>query len=358
MKSTLGLLGVGAVTAWAQHAAAAGPADVFEDSAGGLSAPHALQGGGFGAGGLDLSPASCLLFPGDGALSEGLRCLMQPEKSDAEEPKVQVTAAGQGGDGDEAQGGFRLPFLAEEARKAGYELPLPFGVGGAYSYLERDIAVHDVRIGIDGSPLQSASNFLNLGSRSHVNVALGRFDAFIFPFLDVYALAGYVKNDSTTTGTVTVPRPGPGGGMLTFPLTAKTTLDGFVGGFGATLAGGYKQVFAVLDANWSQTDIGFDDKFRAVVVSARVGWNGKIADTPVRLWTGATYWDTASTARSTVQVPGVGTVAFEADQGPANPWNMIFGGQVTIEKNFDLFLELGTNYDDMKMVTFGLTYRF
>jgi hypothetical protein len=251
-----------------------------------------------------------------------------------------------------------LPLLAEEARKAGYELPLPFGAGAVYNYLERDITVHDLRIGINGAPMQSVSDFVDLGSRSHVNVGLGRFDAFIFPFLDVYALAGYVKNDSTTHGTVTVPTPGPGNGSLSFPLDAKTSLDGFVGGVGATVAGGYKQVFAALDANWSQTDIGFDDKFKAVVGSLRVGWNGKVAGMPLRLWTGAAYWDTESTAKSTVQVPGVGTVSFEADQGPKNPWNMIFGGQATIHQNFDLFLELGTNYDDMKIVTLGLTYRF
>jgi hypothetical protein len=117
-------------------------------------------------------------------------------------------------------------------------------------------------------------------------------------------------------------------------------------------------VFAALDANWSQTDIGFSDKFKAVIASLRVGWNGKVQGTPLRLWTGAAYWDTESTAKSTVEVPGTGTVSFEADQGPKNPWNMIFGAQATFHQNIDLFLELGTNYDDMKIITVGLTYRF
>jgi hypothetical protein len=117
-------------------------------------------------------------------------------------------------------------------------------------------------------------------------------------------------------------------------------------------------VFAALDANWTQTDIGFDDRFKAVVASMRVGWNGKISDAPVRLWTGAAYWDTQSTAKGTVDIPGTGSVSFEADQGPVNPWNMIVGGQATIEQKFDLFVELGTNYDDMKMLTLGVTFRF
>jgi len=253
---------------------------------------------------------------------------------------------------------FSLPIWGDKARAAGYEIPLPFGAGFIYNYIERDIEVNDLRIGINGAPLSSVSNFVDLGSRSHVNVALGRFDVFIFPFLDVYALLGYVNNQSSTKGNVTVPTPGPAPGTLTFPFDAETRLDGFVGGFGVTLAAGYKQIFAAFDTNWSQTDIGFDDEFRATVSSVRVGWNGKINSMPVRLWTGGAYWDTASTAKSTVQVAGIGSVSFEADQGPDNPWNMIFGGQATFNSNIDLFLEIGTNFDDMKFIALGATFRF
>jgi len=42
------------------------------------------------------------------------------------------------------QTGRTLPFLAEEAIKRGYELPLPFGVSGIYNYIQRDIRVDSV----------------------------------------------------------------------------------------------------------------------------------------------------------------------------------------------------------------------
>jgi len=273
-----------------------------------------------------------------------------PARSPSHRFQLSALAADDGGT-------FGLPLLGEEARKAGYELPKAFGVAGIYNYLERDVDVRDLRIGIDGAPLTSVSDFVDLGSRSHVNVGLGRLDMFLFPFLNLYTLLGYVHNESSTKGNVTVDPPGPGG-PISFPFSAETELDGFVGGFGMTVAGGYKQLFVALDANWTQTDIGFDDEFRAVVASLRTGWNGKIQGTPVRLWTGGAYWDTATTARATVQVPGTGSVAFEADQGPANPWNMVFGGQATFHENIDLFLETGTNFDDMKYFAFGLTFRF
>ena len=57
-----------------------------------------------------------------------------------------------------------LPFLGEEARKRGYELPEPFGVGFVYYKLMRDIDVTDLRLARDGAPLTSVSQFADLGS--------------------------------------------------------------------------------------------------------------------------------------------------------------------------------------------------
>jgi hypothetical protein len=105
----------------------------------------------------------------------------------------------------------------------------------------------------------------------------------------------------------------------------KTELDGFVGGGGVTLAGGYRQFFITADVNYTQTDMGFDDRFRALIASARVGWNGTVGAIPLRLWLGGAYWATKNTAKATVDVPGEGVVRFEVDQGPKNPWNMVVG---------------------------------
>jgi hypothetical protein len=101
-----------------------------------------------------------------------------------------------------------LPFFAEEARRLGYELPLPFGVSGIYNYLARDIEVTDVRLGVNGAPLTSVSQFANFNARSTVNAALVKADAWLFPFLNTYLLLGYIYNTSDTNIEVTVPRPG------------------------------------------------------------------------------------------------------------------------------------------------------
>jgi hypothetical protein len=206
---------------------------------------------------------------------------------------------------DVARWPYVLPFLAEEAVKRGYELPLPRGLSALFYCVERDISISDLRIGVDGAPLRSVSDFANLGSRSHVSVALARLDAWLL-----------------TRGTVTIPTLGPRPGSRTFDLSGKTELNGFLGGAGVTLAAGYKNFFLLGDINYSQTDIGFDDRFKALIGSVRTGWNGKVLDTPVRLWAGAMYWGTESTAKATVNVPNIGRVSFEADQGPTHPVNL------------------------------------
>jgi len=128
--------------------------------------------------------------------------------------------------------------MKDEALARGYELPLPFGVSVVYNYLARDIKVSDVRIGVNGEPVQSVSHFLDLGSTSKVNAGLIKMDAWILPFLNIYLLGGYIENESTSSGHVSLPRPGPiPRPPLEFDFKVPTSLDGFVGGRGVSLAG-------------------------------------------------------------------------------------------------------------------------
>jgi hypothetical protein len=246
---------------------------------------------------------------------------------------------------------YALPFLADRVIKQGYTLPLPRGVSLVYTYVERDITIRTLKLGINGAPLRDVSHFVNLGSTSHVNVAVGRFDAWLLPFLNVYTMAGYVSNNTTTRGTVTIP-------SKTFHLSGTTELDGLVGGVGLTAAAGWRQFFLVADFNFSQTDIGFDNPFRALIGTVRTGWNGAVLGAPARLWVGGSYWDTEGTAKATVDVPDVGSVTFSALQGPLHPLNALVGGNVTLFRRWELFAEYGFNFDDVHIVAAGLSFRF
>lgn len=155
-----------------------------------------------------------------------------------------------------------------------------------------------------------------------------------------------------------MPRPAPLPGSRQFKITTKLVLDGFAGGGGITVAGGYRQFFVTADVNYTQSEMGFDDRFRALIASARAGGNGKAGAIPLRLWVGGAYWDTKNTAKSTVDVPGVGAVRFEADQGPKNPWNMVVGMSSSLHRRFELFAEYGFSPGDLTFFAGGLTARF
>ena len=129
-----------------------------------------------------------------------------------------------------------LPLLGEEATKRGIELPLPFGAGLVYYHLDRQIEVSDLRLGINGAPPQSVSQLAKLGSTSVVDNYNLKLDAWILPFLNVYAIAGYVSNHSDTHVSVTLPPVLPGGPTRARTLTVPTDIKGSVGGLGMTLA--------------------------------------------------------------------------------------------------------------------------
>ena len=67
-----------------------------------------------------------------------------------------------------------LPFMADEALKRGYDLPLPLGVGVSYVYLERLIEVRDVQIGINGAPLQPVDRLFFEDTPSQVHNVMAR----------------------------------------------------------------------------------------------------------------------------------------------------------------------------------------
>jgi hypothetical protein len=225
-----------------------------------------------------------------------------------------------------------LPLMGEEATKRGIELPLPFGAGLVYYHLDRDIAITDVRVGRNGAPPASVSRFAELGSSSRVNNLNAKLDAWILPFLNVYLVAGYVWNESSTTIDVTLPPLLPGGAARQKRLTVPTSIEGSVGGIGLSLAGGYGPYFMIYDANFAQADLGFDNKFKAVITSIRGGWNGKAGVHPLRAWVSVTDWNTFATATGTVADPDGGTLSFEVDQGPAYRYTYGVGAHYSVAR--------------------------
>jgi len=236
-----------------------------------------------------------------------------------------------------------LPLLGEEATKRGIELPLPFGAGLVYYYLARDIEVSEVRLGRNGAPPTSVSDFAQLSSNSHVSNVNLKLDAWLLPFVNLYLIGGYIWNTSDTRIEVSLPPLLPGGAERRRTITVETSLEGSVGGVGMTLAGGYGPYFMTYDVNLAQADLGFDDRFKAVVTSVRGGWNGKLGTKAFRAWASVTDWNTFATATGTVGDPDGGTLSFEVDQGPAYRYTYGAGAHYSAKRWLELAADAGTD---------------
>lgn len=244
-------------------------------------------------------------------------------------------------------GESRLPFLGGEARKRGIELPPPYGIGLVYYRLYRDIEIKEVRVGRNGAPVQPVPSFVQFGSTADVKNLNLKADVWILPFLNVYAIAGTVKNSSTTKISI-------GDKQYAVP----TKIDGSVGGLGLTLAGGYKSFFFAGDVNGARADLGFDDKFKALISSGRLGWFGKAGGRPIRAWASATYWDTFATAKGSVIDTDGSTLHFEVDQGPKYPWTYGAGFNYNVRPWADMSVDVGSDFHGGWYVALVPVFRF
>ena len=253
----------------------------------------------------------------------------------------------------------RLPFLADEAIKRGYDLPLPLGAGVILTGLgNRQIDVTDLRLGLDGAEPVSVSDFVTLGADSDVFNANFKFDVFVLPFLNVYALVGYVNNHSTTRALISIPAPGNLPGNIEVEKEMSTQIEGVVGGLGAALATGYKNFFFVMDASFIQSDLGFDDRFKATIATVRAGYRGRIGNLPLQIWLGAGSWDTKATAKGHVALDDGRELNFEVDQEPHTVWMYDVGTNVEMSKRLQLVFDVGTDFQGGYFVVAGPTYRF
>jgi len=245
-----------------------------------------------------------------------------------------------------------LPLGRASVLAAGYELPRAFGFGVAYTRLRRDIEVTAVRVGVDGAPPRLV-DFLSVSADSTVDNVMGRLDAWIFPFWNVSVLGGWTWNESNSEVTVSIPLP-VNPRDVTFRV--PTHQDGPTWGLGTNLAAGYGEWFVSGDATWIFADMQNFAVIEGFLGSIRSGWNGKVDGKAVRVWGGATYWDTATTVEGDVVTSG-STVHFQVEQGPVTPYSLQVGCSVDLSRGYGLMLE-GHLLRDVQMLVVSAALRF
>ena len=257
-----------------------------------------------------------------------------------------------------------FPIWAQEAIDLGHELPKPYGFSINYMTMEQPLVVDSVaftglgdfiddRISINGSEALQDSETLTF-----------RADMWVLPFLNLYGVIGHTKGSSVANVQVDVDLPFfPELDPFDFELNFKGTTYGV----GGTIVGGIDNWFALLDVNYTNTDLDIlDGEISTIVVSPRVGYRTKVYGQDLQVWVGAMYQNVEQTfsgyLKDILPIGGteigefIGDGKFEVNQHLEDKWNTLVGAQISLGNGFDLLLEGGFGTRTSFMA--GIGYRF
>lgn len=246
---------------------------------------------------------------------------------------------------------FSLPFFREEAEAAGYELPKPFGISIGNISLQQGIVVDSITLSDVKLP-DRLSLFQPLVKSLHMNTDQGmqkshapsiRADVWILPFFNLYGIVGMVDGYSSTKVDVSLK-----GSLGAIPIVKdqdfKLDLNGYTGGIGFVLAGGYGSWFALVDASYSKTKMTIiEGSIASIVASPRVGYDFKRYGFPLRAWVGAMYQNIEQSLSGNLARLGFAGIEgkFVVEQHLQTQWNTTAGFQYAVNQNWNVLSELG-----------------
>ncbi|WP_305839553.1 TonB-dependent receptor [Photobacterium leiognathi] len=254
---------------------------------------------------------------------------------------------------------FTLPIWKEEAQALGYELPKPIGFNLSYMALEQNIDVNS--IDLKGLPIWIPELDMQAKQGSQTSEVLTlRADMWLFPFLNLYVLGGKMTGTSETA--VNVHNKFLGDYRID---NFKLDLDGYLYGGGVVLAGGYKQIFGLVDISYTETELTvIDGSISAWVISPRVGYDFYQQGLPLRVWGGAMYQNVEQSLSGKLSdlnlPPFIENIAkngtFHIEQQLSTPWNPILGMQYQINPSLYLLAEAG--FGDRTSLFTSIDFRF
>ncbi len=223
--------------------------------------------------------------------------------------------------------------------------------------MERDIAVTDVRVTFGDRPPESISDRAEFEVRNRTMLSMVRFDAWVLPFLDLYLMGGQTRTDTSLKTAFEITPPI--GDTIPVEVETNQKVKGPLLGGGGTLVFGGDAWFAMVDGNYSQSDLdSFDGRLEAWFFSGRIGWHKTTHNRQYRAWVGVAYLDSGRTLTIITELPILGTTSIEVDQEPVNPITYEIGGSLSINRRWDVLLEIGSNFDDAFLTVVSGSYRF
>jgi hypothetical protein len=273
-----------------------------------------------------------------------------------------------------------LPFLAQKVVDKGYDLPLPYGAGLIFSINEQEQLLTELEVGINGRdkvPMEFVSFDKALTTTDSLNA---KIDAWLFPFLNVYATYGPLKGDAAIDILLDgdlmlehmgVDCSGPVRPRLcdrlegqTFLLPIHTVPSGTSWGVGGVLAGGWKGWFVTIPFNYSRVDLGetIAEGSPIVTVTPRFGRNFVLGEMGnVALFAGGNYLKSELDISGTYRIPVEDeelTFDYALKQKNKDAWNIVFGFNWDLNKQFSWNMEYDGFIGSRDAFIASVTWRF
>ena len=277
-----------------------------------------------------------------------------------------------------------LPFLGQEVVDLGFELPNPYGLQLIGYWQQQELVLENLAVAVNGGPVQDI-DFLDLGRPSVENTtAQFKLDAWLFPFMNIYASVG------SFTGDGVIPLAVEGrdllhflgfenlcqGGAVELPIcsrilsaVAKPKYEGDALALGMNLAMGWDDYFVTLPISHAWTDVNIlNETVTALNISPRFGYlhelerGGKLA-----IYTGATWLkaevDISGTVvldtsdSDVVELGDAVALDFVVSQRNRDRWNYVLGFNWDLSDTWSMQAEVGFGGSRDNLIVSGM-YRW
>jgi len=187
---------------------------------------------------------------------------------------------------------YILPFWAEKVMNKGYDLPYPGGIGINYFWQRQNVSINNLAVSFGDSEEIDLTDLVEFEYvTSTTNSISFRPDIYLFPFLNVYG----ILNRVSTYTDVKLSQP--------FELEIPRVFnEGWGGGFGLNLAGGFGPGWVSANANFAWTKLrNLEQPTQSFVSAIRFGMTKFSANRKhrVSMWIGANYQNYKSDSRGT-----------------------------------------------------------
>jgi hypothetical protein len=276
-----------------------------------------------------------------------------------------------------------LPFLAQKVIDLGYDLPKPYGVSVIPVTMRQDMNLNNLGFSLTGGPLQAIDIVDFDGTSVDSNTLQVKIDAWLFPFMNVFASVGILDGGANVPvvvqGVDLMNYLGLGaqcdGGVLEPNMCQRTLAAEFKPEYkgesytvGFTLATGWKNMFVAVPASHTWTNLDDGKEAEAFNVSPRIGVTSDVGNWGVMsTYIGATYLDSTNTVTGAFTfdtpdsgVPQIGdtvTIDYEVDQSNKDKWNYLIGFNWNISKTWSAMAEAGFGGSRSNFIS-SFNYRF